>query len=222
MKLVQLSCYLTLVFSSFTMSIEAVYGQDKEGWRLAKDKDQIQVYTRDVPGSRLTELKVECSMPGTQSQLVALLSDIANYKNVMYKTKSAQLVKRISETELVYYVVTALPWPVSDRDMSVQLTFEQDPNSKVVQVKGVGVPNLVATRPNTVRIADWLAIWKIRPTAKQRIQVTYTCRVDPGGDIPAWLDNMAAANSAYQSFMLIRNSITLPRYQGKSFAFLNQ
>lgn len=213
-------CKLLMVFGG--LGIMPGLAQTQEGWRLVKDKDQIQVYTRETPGKRLTELRVECDMPGTQSQLVAMLSDISNYKNVMYKTKSAQLVRRVSETELVYYVVTALPWPVSDRDMSVQLTFSQDPNSKILQVRGVGVPNMVAARPNTVRIADWLAVWQARPISKQRMHVTYTCRVDPGGDIPAWLDNMAAANSAYQSFDLIRNSISLPRYQGKTFAFLTQ
>lgn len=199
-----------------------VRGQPTEEWHLEKDKDQIQVYTRRIPNSRLTELKVECLMPGTQSQLVALLSDIANYKNVIYKTKSAQLIRRVSETELLYHVVSALPWPVSDRDMSVRLTFAHDPASQLLQVRGVGVPNLVATQPNTVRIADWLAVWLVRPVGKQQLRVTYTCRVDPGGDIPAWLDNVAMAGSAYQSFVLIRKSLSLPRYQGKSFAFLAQ
>lgn len=222
MKLVRLGCYLTIVIGSFGFPLKAVRAQAQESWRLAKDKDQIQVYTRNIPGSRSSELKVECTMQGTQTQLVALLSDIANYKNVIYKTKSARLIRRVSETELLYHVVTAVPWPVSDRDMGVQLTFAQNPDSKVLEVKGVGVPNLVAAQPNTVRIADWLAIWTVRPITKQQMQVTYTCRLDPGGDIPAWLDNVAAASSAYQSFVLIRNSLSLPRYQGKTFAFLSK
>lgn len=221
MKLFRLGGYLILAISSFVFPLKAARAQAQEGWRLAKDKDQIQVYTRNIPGSRSSELRVDCIMPGTQTQLVALLSDIANYKNVIYKTKSARLIKRVSETELLYHVVTAVPWPVSDRDMGVQLTFAHDPVSKMLEVKGVGVPNLVAAQPNTVRIADWLALWHVRPIAKQRMQVIYTCRLDPGGDIPAWLDNVAAASSAYQSFVLIRNSLSLPRYQGKNFAFLN-
>jgi hypothetical protein len=222
MRSFQLGCFWALLISSVGFGIGSVQAQAQEAWKLAKDKDQIQVYTRNIPGSRSSELRVECAMDGTQSQLVALLSDIANYKNVIYKTKSAKLIRRVSETELLYHVVTSVPWPVSDRDMGVQLTFAQDPASKILQVRGVGVPDLVAAQPNTVRIADWLAIWQVRPVTKQRMHVTYTCRLDPGGDIPAWLDNIAAATSAYQSFVLIRNSLSLPRYQGKSFAFLSQ
>lgn len=218
MNLFRWGVSLALVFSSYWLSIADVWGQD--GWRLEKDKDQIQVYSRRIPGQRSTELKVECMLPGTQNELVALLSDIANYRNVMYKTKSARLIRRVSETELVYYVVSALPWPVSDRDMAVQLTFSQDPVSRVLQVRGVGVPEVVAAQRGMVRVADWLAVWQARQVAKQQMKLTYTCRVDPGGDIPAWLDNVAMASSAYQSFTLIRKSLSLPRYQGKSYAFL--
>lgn len=212
-------CYLMLVIGYFGLGISSLRAQSPTDWRLVKDKDQIQVYTRNIPGSKETEIKVDCLMPGTLNQLVALLTDIANYNNVMYKTKSAKLVRRVSETELVYHVVTALPWPVSDRDMNVQLTLSQDQSSKMLYVRGVDVPG-VSSRPNTVRVANWLAIWKVRPLSKQQMHITYTCQVDPGGDIPAWLDNLAAANSAYQSFMLIRQSIAQPRYQGKSFSFL--
>ncbi len=220
MRLFRVGCSLGLLLGSYWFGIVNVEAQSREEWRLEKNKDQIQVFSRRLPGKKSTELKVECTLPGTQQQMVALLSDIANYQNVIYKTKSAQLIRRVSETELVYYVVTALPWPVSDRDMAVHLTFSHDPVSKLVLVKGVGVPNVVTAHPDRVRIADWLAVWQIQPLGKQQIRVTYTCRVDPGGDIPAWLDNVAMANSAYHSFVLLRKSVSLPRYQGKSFAFL--
>ena len=220
MKLWQFGYCLGLFLSGYWLNATVAQAQVPGEWHLEKDKDHIQVYSRHISGSRLTELKVECLMPGTQSQLVALLSDIANYRNVIYKTKSSQLIRRVSETELIYHVVTAVPWPVSDRDMCVQLTFAQDPVSKLLQVRGVGMPNVVAVKPGTVRIADWLAIWQVRPITKEQMQVTYTCRIDPGGDIPAWLDNLATSMSTYQSFSLIRRSLSLPRYQGKSFSFL--
>ena len=219
MNLFRTGAYLMLIFGSYWLSIADVWGQD--GWHLEKDKDQIQVYSRRTPGQRSTELKVECILPGTQNELVALLSDIPNYRNVIYKTKAARLIRRVSETELFYYVVSALPWPVSDRDMAVQLTFSHDPVSRMLQVRGVGVPDVVASQPGMVRIVDWLAVWQAKQISKQQMKLTYTCRVDPGGNIPAWLDNVAMASSAYQSFLMIRKSVTLPRYQGKSYAFLS-
>lgn len=220
MNLLAVGCYLSLVLGSYGVGIKAVRAQTNDDWKLEKDKDQIQIYSRRLPNSKLSELKIECTMPGTQNQLVALLSDITNYENVIYKMKSAKLVKRVSETELVYYGVSALPWPVSDRDMAVRLTFNYVPAAKILYIKGVDVPNLVAARPGRVRITNWLANWQVRQATSNQMQITYTVRFDPGGDIPAWLDNVAASASAFQSFSLLRESIQLPRYQGKSFDFL--
>ncbi len=215
-----LGCYLLVLLGSYGVGIKAARAQTNDRWKLEKDKDQIQVYSRRLPNSKLSELKIECTMPGTQKQLVALLSDIANYEKVIYKMKSARLVKRISETELIYYGVSALPWPVSDRDMTVRLTFNYVPAAKMLYIKGVDVPNLIALRSDRVRVTDWLANWQVRQATSNQMQITYTVRFDPGGEIPAWLDNVAAATSAFQSFSLLRESILLPRYQGKSFAFL--
>lgn len=220
MNLLALGCYLGVLLGSYGISPKEGRTQPNDGWKLEKDKDQIQVYSRRLPNSKLSELKIECTMPGTQSQLVALLSDITNYENVIYKMKSARLVKRISETELIYYGVSALPWPVSDRDMTVRLTFNYVPATKTVYIKGVDVPNLIALRADRVRVTNWLANWQVRQATSRQMQITYTVRFDPGGDIPPWLDNVAASTSAFQSFTLLRESILLPRYQGKSFAFL--
>lgn len=194
--------------------------QPADGWHLEKDKDQIQVYSRHVAGSPLTELKVTCILPGTQSQLVASLSDISNYKQVIYKTKAAYLVKRCNETELIYHIVNELPWPVEDRDVTIRLSFAQDSVSRLLHIRAVGIPNVVPLQPGTIRVEEWLAVWQVRQINKRNIQITYTCRVNPGGSIPAWLDNLAAATSAHRSFILIRDSLSLPRYQDKTFPFL--
>ena len=215
-----LRCCLGLLLGCLGVSATRVQAQDN--WHLEKDKDQIKVYSRKVPGRQLTELKVECTMTGTQNELVALLTDFPNYKNVVYKTKAARLLRRVNDTELIYYVVTALPWPISDRDMAVRLTFDYDADPKILHIRGVDVPNIVASRSNMVRIAEWKADWQVRQVGANQMHITYVCRVDPGGDIPAWLDNVAASSSAYQSFSLLRESIALPRYQGKTFAFLTQ
>jgi hypothetical protein len=220
MNLLVLGCYLGILLGPYGVGMKPVRTQTNDDWKLEKDKDQIQVYSRRLPNSKLSELRIECTMPGTQSQLVALLSDINNYENVIYKMKSARLVKRISETELIYYGVSALPWPVSDRDMTVRLTFNYVPTSRMLYIKGVDVPDLIAPHTGRVRVTNWLANWQVRQATSKQMQITYTVRFDPGGEIPAWLDNVAASASAFQSFTLLRESILLPRYQGKSFAFL--
>lgn len=171
MNLLAVGWYLSIILGSYGLGIRAVRAQTIDDWKLEKNKDHIQVYSRRLPNSKLSELKVECTMPGTQSQLVALLSDITNYENVIYKMKLAKLVKRVSETELIYYSVSALPWPVSDRDMAIRLSFNYVPTSKTLYIKGVDVPNLVASYPGRVRITNWLANWQVRQITDNQMQI---------------------------------------------------
>ena len=217
-----LGYFFAIFVGWYSLSANPVQAQAPDSWHLEKDKDQIRVYSRHREGTRLTELKVECVLPGTKSQLVALLSDISNYKKVIYKTKLAYLIQRPNETQLLYHIVNELPWPVNDRDLTIRMNFSQDPVSKLLTVQAVDVPDVVPSKPGVVRVVDWLAVWKVRAISRGSLQITYTCRVDPGGSIPAWLDNVAAAASAYQSFVLIRDSLPLPEYQGKNFAFLKE
>jgi hypothetical protein len=209
-----------LLLVCFVATAQWAAAQSEGQWRLRKNKDQIQVYSRHTDGSRLEELKAVCVIPGTMSQLVALLSDVDNYKEVLYKTKTAQLLQRVNETRFTYYIVNELP-VVQDRDMAVQLTFSRDSATKLLHVRGVGLPNLVPEKKGNVRITDWQADWQVRADEKKRtLSITYTCRVDPGGSIPAWVQNFAATDGVYNSFILIRDSLPLARYQGRTFAFL--
>ena len=212
-------CFFFLL-SSYWLAGQPARAQASEGWKLEKDKDQIQVYSRHVGSNKIAELKVECVIPGTRHQLVALLSDVANYPEVIYGTKRANLLKRSSETQFTYYIINKLPWPVKDRDMAVLLNFAYEPAGKILHIQANRVPNLVPTNPDMVRIADFAASWVVRSVNEHTLKITYTCRIDPGGSIPAKVENFAASTGAYNSFVLIRDNLSLPRYQGKRFAFI--
>ena len=75
-------------------------------WRLEKDKNGIQVFSRITEESRFKQIKVLCEIDGTLSQLYAFLSDISSYTAVVYKTKEAYLLKQVSDRELFYYTET--------------------------------------------------------------------------------------------------------------------
>lgn len=211
---------LFFLLSSYWLAGQPARSQASEGWKLEKDKDQIQVYSRHMGSNKIAELKVECTIPGNKHQLVALLSDVANYPQVIYGTKKATLLKRISETQFTYYIINKLPWPVKDRDMAVQLNFAYEPSGKTLRIQANRVPNLVPPDPDLIRIADFSANWTVRSVNEHTLKITYTCRIDPGGSIPPKIENFAASTGAYNSFVLIRDNLSSPRYQGKTFAFI--
>lgn len=218
----ELRYFLGILVNFYGLAGQLAQAQPTDAWHLKKDKDHIQVYSRRIPGSSIAELKVECIFPGTKNQLVALLSDVANYNQVIYGTKKARVLKRLTETQFTYYIINELPWPAKDRDMAVQLNFAQDSVANLLRIRLAIVPNLVPVQPDLVRIDDFSASWQVRSVSAQRLKITYTCRVDAGGSIPAAVENFVASTGAYNSFILIRDSLRLPRYQGRTFSFIHE
>ncbi|MEO6150117.1 MAG: START domain-containing protein [Mucilaginibacter sp.] len=189
-------------------------------WKLSTDKSGIKVYTRVVPGSKVKAVKVESDFKATASQFVAVLLDVKNSVDWVYRTKSCLLIKQVSPSELYYYSEISVPWPVENRDFVARIAVSQDPETKVVTVDAPSVPGFVALKKAVVRISDSKGKWIITPTSNQTIRVEYTLQVDPGGAIPAWLVNMFAAEGPTQSFKLLKLQLQKEQYKNVSLPFI--
>jgi hypothetical protein len=189
-------------------------------WQLQTNKDGIQVYVRAQPGSRFQEVKVECEMPGTLAQFVALYSDVANYHNVIRNTRRAYMLRAVSEKEFFYYLETQLPALVANRDLVMRLQFAYTPATHYLQIHTSSVNGLVPVQAGIVRVPYFRGEWQVWALSATRLKITYCFRVDPGGALPAWLVNRLAPVAPYQSLLQLRRSLALPRYQGRHFAFL--
>ncbi|GAA4405180.1 START domain-containing protein [Nibrella viscosa] len=195
-------------------------GQSGEEWRLEKDKNGIKVYSRHLEGAKLKEIRVVCEVEGTLSQLVAYLSDIENFKHVVYRTKESYPIRWERDNEVVYYNESDSPWPVANRDLVMRMTFQQHPVTKVLRIEARNVPDGLPPKPGIVRIPFWHSVWTVRQVDSRHIHIDYFFKVDPGGEIPPWLTNMVAAVGPYHSFHSLQKSLGLPRYQNKTFSFL--
>ncbi|CCH54873.1 putative protein PA1579 [Fibrisoma limi BUZ 3] len=215
-----LACSFTIWCSSCLLAQGTESNRQSEGWKLEKDKNGIQVYARQLPDSRRKEVKVHCELTATVSQLVAYVSGIEHYREVMFRAVDAYVIRRVSEQELFYYHQTDLPWPASDRDVVMHMVLSQDKATGTVSIKADNVPGLVPEKKGVVRIPRWRSQWKIQQVDTNRLRVDYFFEVDPGGDIPVWLTNSLIATAPYQSFSEIEKHVKLPYYQNRTFSFL--
>lgn len=213
------ACLLLVVFAVLG-PLFPVRAAGLDNWKLQTSKDGIQVYMRVQPGSRFQEVKVDCEMPGTLAQLVALYSDVANYQNVIRNTRTAYVLRRVSETEFFYYLESQLPALVSNRDLVMRLQFAYTPTTHCLQIHTRSVDDLVPMKAGIVRVPYCTGEWQVWALSATRLKITYCFRVDPGGALPAWLVNRLAPVAPYQSFLQLRRSLSLPRYQERHFAFL--
>jgi ribosome-associated toxin RatA of RatAB toxin-antitoxin module len=189
-------------------------------WKLSTDKEGIKIYTSLIPGSNVKAIKVECTLDATASQLVAMVMDVKNSPEWVYRTKSAVLVRRVSPSELYYYSEVNLPWPAANRDFVAHLIVNQDPDTKIVTIDAPVVTGLVPVKKGIVRIDHSNGKWTITPIGNDQVKVEYSIHVDPGGDLPSWLVNMFATEGPLQIFRNLKLQLQKPVYKNVFVAFV--
>ncbi len=205
---------LLLLFTNFTLA------QTADSWVVKENSDGIKISTRDVEYSKVKAIKVECLLEATLSQVVAVLLDVNTSPQWLFHTSSNYIVKQVSPSELFYYSVVTMPWPVSNRDFVAHLSASQDAVTKVVTIDGPCVAGMVPVKPDLVRITNSEGKWTLSPSGNGRVKITYTLHADPGGSIPAWLTNMFVTQGPSQSFKKLKEHVQKPVYKNAKLDFI--
>jgi hypothetical protein len=172
----------------------------QSNWKLTKNKDGIQVYQRDAKGSNFKNIKVECTLTGTFDKLVAIISNVSQYKDWVYNNKSATLVKRVSSYEFYYYTETFLPWPLDNRDAVMHTRITKDSLNRFLKINSTSVTGVVPLKTDKVRITRSDINWYVTKPSANSIHIVYTFETNPGGNVPSWLVNSFADKGPFESF----------------------
>lgn len=192
--------------------------ESQEDWTLKKDKNGIKVFARKNKGFKFNELKVETLFEGKISQLAAVIFDVKNQKNWVYKTTKSELLKAINATDLFYYTEIEVPWPLDNRDMAVHMTVHQNPQTKVMTIVAKNMDDYVPVKKDKVRIKYSNATWITTPVNHSQYRVEYRIQLDPGDDVPAWILNLFSTAGPYESFINLKEKIKQPQYAQIKFS----
>jgi hypothetical protein len=196
------------VFNKLTLLLllltNCALAQTSDSWALKENNDGVKIFTRNIENSKIKAIKVECQLNATLSQLVMVLMDVNNSEEWLYHTASNYIVKQVSPSELYYYSLVEMPWPVSNRDFIAHLNVSQDAVTKVVTIDAPCVADMVPVKAKVVRIANSKGKWVISPLSKGQVKVVYTLHADPGGIIPAWITNLFVTQGPSQSFKKLK------------------
>ena len=186
-------CYIVLI------SLQSLAGFGQYKWSLKREENGIKVYSSSVAGTSLKAIKVDCTIAGTYTKLITALTNVPQLKDWIYKAKKTELIKS-TPNNTIYYLVTEMPWPLSNRDAVIHLHFMTDSLPAFFTVSGSTEPALVPESSGNVRIKQYKANWKVTMPTTQTVHIEYTLEVDPGGSVPAWIVNMFVDKGPYESF----------------------
>jgi hypothetical protein len=205
------------LFFSLSFLFIQILSYAQQSWNLKKEADGIKVYNRSVEDSKFNEIKVECTMEGTLSQLAALLLDAEDHTDWVYNCRISVLEKKFTDTHIIYYTEVTAPWPLTNRDLYVDLNVTQDSVTKMMTVTATGLPNYLPVKGKLIRVPLSKAVWHVTAIDKNNLSIDYTVKVNTGGAAPAWMVNMFSTKGPFESFKKLKEKMLLPTFRDAKF-----
>jgi hypothetical protein len=196
-KIIFLLCVSTLL----------CHAQPEEDWKLQKNRDGISVFTKLNSGSKYKSVKAITEFHCVLPVLVEMIKDVDSHDQWVSHCTQSKLLKTIGDSCFIFYENFEVPWPASDRDVIIQSVVNIDKTKNVVFVNQEGKPGYLPEKKNIVRIPVYHGSWKLVAYPNGTVYADYRASVDPGGYVPAWIINLFAANSPYESILKLKKII---------------
>lgn len=209
-----------LIFPSITLASDSSESQ----WRLIKNKQGIKVFSSSMRDSDLQKIKGKFTVKSTLSAFVNVLNDLERVPEWLSNAETISIIKSNSNINTVVHTKFNALLFVSNRDMVVESTYHQDPDTYVVTLSINDLSEKYPRTPRYVRMNNVNGIWTIKPTllnGSSAVSVTYEGTADPAGKIPTWIKDKVALSSTYQSLKALKKQMQLSEYQ-QPVAFIKE
>lgn len=193
-----------------------------DNWRLEKNSDGVEVYTRTVVDSPYRAFRGVAVIPGELNQVMAVLDDSDNFANWMHNCDTALLLEKRSLLDRFQYLQLDFPWPATDREMILRNEISQDISTRVVTIAlslaqaeqlSAEAQNKVPPRDGRQPVAAASGHYILTPLSDSETRVEYQMALDPGGALPASLVNSQLIDNPYQTLRALRTEVQRPRYR---------
>ncbi len=196
------------------------YLQKSEPWHLKKHSKEIFVFSRNAGKTAFKELRAVTQLKTSLTSVVALLNDWDSYPEWVYRCGVSKTLKQVSDTEVIHYQTIITPWPVDTRDLVVNVRISQDPKTKTVVQTTRCVPDYIPPVEGYVRVSQLKSLWILTPLQNGFVKIDYQLLVDPGGNIPPGLVNIASIDGPYETLLKMKELVLKEKYQKTSYSYI--
>jgi hypothetical protein len=180
-----------------------------QSWDFIKEKDGIKIYTRVETGRSLKSYKAVTDINVQAEKIYALMDDINNTDWWDKKLTQIDVLLHEKGKRTRYYMIYDLPWPVTDRDLCVEVTITTDPVTNERKVNAVALNGVIPESKDMVRIKDYLQMWTITPVGKELTHIVLEGFVDPAGSVPKWISNLLIIESPIKAITGLRDAVSI-------------
>lgn len=159
-------------------------------WRVAEPRDgDPEGYTLYVEetDARYPGYKAEGWLDADPQEAAASIMVQMTHDEFVPKGQTRRIL-RSADDEVVLHTFIDMPIMVADRDLTLRITQNEDPETGVVRVEWQSAEaEAPAPGGEVVRISEARGYWELVPAAPGRTRATYMTRADLGGWLPARL-----------------------------------
>ena len=213
--------YAPLMFLLLMLGAPFALAAD-DGWRLEKDEDGIQVYTRAVEGQKIREIRGTVRVQARLSAVVAVLTDVPATPQLSDAIGEAQVLQRQSPSRYQVYQLLKMPWPLDNRDIVSQREIRQDAQTLAVTIVDAATPEAIPPKSGIVRIQKSRQQWSLTPQADSSVLAEMRAMTDPAGPIPASVINSMSVGAPFKSLQKLRTLAQLPKYRDAKLEFIKE
>ncbi len=178
-----------------------------QSWNFIKEKDGIKIYTRVEAGKSLRSFKAVTDINAPAEKIFALMENI---HNTDWWEKNLNLIKILlyeKSKRAQYYLVYDVPWPVTDRDLCVDVNITTDPVTGERKISSEALNGIIAEHADKVRIKDYRQTWTITPAGKEMTHIVLEGFIDPAGTVPNWLSDLLIIGTPFKAISGLREAM---------------
>ena len=180
-------------------------------WELKKSSQNINIYTRDFPGSSYSEMMVEGTDTIPFEVAIEVAMDHNEYHTWFGMCKELFLISKNSENDLTMYFVLDMP-VVTNRDAVLCVKREIDLKAGKTKIFIQSIESDFGKKNGYVRMPKVSASFNITRIDSTRTNVIYTVHAEMGGVVPAWVVNMASVKHPFDTAVGVKNQARKPVY----------
>lgn len=176
--------------------------------------DWLKIFTCPVPSSNFLSFVAVAHIDAPQHSVLSLLYDIDVATEWVWKTCEMRVLKEITgdDGRVVYQRVSA-PWPVTDREIVSRSTAYMDPETNEAFISIECLPDFIPENDRYVRVRQMEGAWNILPLSETSCRVVFRLHVEPAGEIPSWLANLAVIDTPYHTLCNLREMVKREKYR---------
>jgi hypothetical protein len=189
-----ISCRFRFIFLfSGAMMLSCII--EGQNWNFAKEKEGIKIYTCTEAGKDLKSYMGIADINAPAEKVFALIEDVNNTDWWDKNFSQIKILLYEKYKRARYYLVYNLPWPVTDRDLCVDVSVVYDSVSGGGRITATPLDGIIPEYPNLIRIKEYRQTWTVKPAGRNLTHVVLEGYIDPAGSIPEWITNMLITES---------------------------